>query len=263
MENVIDLLKNSDIKLKKILQFKVLIFVVVLLVLFKVIYNGNYINIISLICFVYYIVSIYLQQQNTTNNDMNKLINLRLYKIQNKINQYIDYKIKYKNITKRKAKDYTRNANKMTSLYIDANMITFLESIIEMYDYNPDEYYQLVKGTNNILKIRLDIETFLQENKEYIQGIHQQLDIAIQLRLNCINNVHNFIYTVPKSGQMTEYINKIITRYTELIDSNINIIKEYSQNHILKDGININTQFLDNLDAKPNLDVNSNFFYYI
>jgi predicted RNA-binding protein Jag len=261
--DIFDLIKTSNVTVKKLLQFKVLVFVIALLVVFKIIYNGNYINVISLLAFVYFIVNKYLGQQNTNSNDLNKLIDLRLRKIQKKVNEYIKHKLKYKNITKSKARDYTINANKMTSLYIDANMITFLESIIEMYDYNPDEYYQLIKGTNNILKIRLDIERFLQENNDYIQGIHQQLDIAIQLRMNCINNVHNFIYTVPKSGKMTNYINKIIGRYTELIDSNINIIKKYSQDFILRDGINNQTQFIDNLDAKPNLQTNSDYFFYI
>ena len=262
MNNILDLIKSSDIKIKRFLQFKVIVLLVVFIVFFKLFWNGNYINIISLLAFGYYITNIYLQQNVITNSNVNQSIQLKLYKIQNMVDKYIKDKIHLKKIQKKKAQDYTINANKMSSLYIDANMIIFLESIIEMYDYNPDEYYQLVKGTNNILKIRLDIERYLEENNEYINGIHQQLDIANGLRINCINNVHNFIYTVPKVNKMTDYINKIIQRYTELIDSNINVIKSYSQDNILKNGINNNTQFLDNLSAKPNLQLNSHLFHY-
>jgi hypothetical protein len=262
MQDVLDLIKPTNVKLKKILQFKVLIFIICFIGFFKIFYNGNYINIISLLSFVYLIVNIYLEKEVNTNTDFNQLIDKRLNNIQEKINLLIEKNILLKKVTRKKDKDFIRKSNQMTSLYIDANMITFLESITEMYYYNPEEYYQLVKGTNNILKIRLDIELFLIENNEYISGIHQQLDIANQLRVNCINNVHNFIYNAPKITNMTKYINDIITRYIELIDSNVNIIKEYSQNNILENGINNSTQFIDTLDAKPNLELNSKYFYY-
>jgi hypothetical protein len=262
MQDVLDLIKPSNVKLKKILQFKVLIFIICFIGFFKVFYNGNYVNIISLLSFVYFIVNIYLKKEVNTNTDFNQLIDKRLNHIQEKINLLMEKKILLKKVSKKKDKEFIRKTNQMSSLYIDANMITFLESIIEMYDYNPEEYYQLIKGTNNILKIRLDIEIFLTENNQYLSGIHQQLDIVNQLRINCINNIHNFIYNVPKITKMTKYINDIITRYTELIDSNVNIIKEYAQNNILENGINNTTQFIDTLDAKPNLELNSRYFYY-
>ena len=43
--------------------------------------------------------------------------------------------------------------HELSSLYIDANLINFLFSVIRLYDYNPGEYYALLQGTNNILKI--------------------------------------------------------------------------------------------------------------
>jgi hypothetical protein len=261
-ENVLSIIKLTDIKSKRDIQFKLIIFLVLILGCFKILYNGNYVNIISMLFFTYYLTTIYLEQQVNTNIDKNKLIDLSLIKIQKKIDDYINQKIRYKKITDKKIKKMLFQKNQMSSLYTDANMIIFLESISEMYNYNPDEYYLLIKGTNNILKIKADIELYLDQNNEYIQNIHEQLDIATDLRTKCVNNVHNFIYTVPRIEPMNNYINTIILRYSELIDVNINRIKQYSQNEILKNGVENSTKFLDNLDAKPNSTLNSNYYFY-
>jgi hypothetical protein len=181
----------------------------------------------------------------------NIIIQKKLNSIQNEINRYISKKLRLKKIKNTKDIVSIRERNKMASLYMDANMIVFLESIIEMAEYNPDLYYKLIKGTNNILKIREDIENYLKANGEYTYGIHDQVDIVNNLKRNCIGNIHDFIYSIPKIPKMRDYVNKIITRYQQLITYNTDIIEKYSNDNIKINGVNNETKFVYQMDAKP------------
>jgi hypothetical protein len=246
-----DIFRPSSEHFTKTIQFESLLIFVIIIGILKIFYNGNYINIISLLIFSFYLTKVYYNDRVSLVENTNGMIKRKLKNIQNKIDSYITKKIKIKKVTNTKDITSIHDKNQMTSLYIDANMIVFLESIIEMYEYNPDTYYKLIKGTNNILKIRLDIETYLQTNNEYIYGIQNQVDIANNLKVNCIGDIHNFIYSIPKMPKMRKYVNNIITRYQELISYNTNLIEKYSNDNIRVNGINNETKFVYQMSAKP------------
>jgi hypothetical protein len=92
----------------------------------------------------------------------------------------------------------------------------------------------LLKGTNNILKLRKEIEDFYGFEKKYPENIHEMLQIAMQLKINCMNNIQNFIYSVPKTKKMYTYIDNIIQTYNILITKNIKIIHKYHLDYIEK-----------------------------
>ena len=135
--------------------------------------------------------------------------------------------------------------HELSSLYVDANLIHFLFSVIKLYDYNPGEYYSLLQGTNNILKIKSDIDTFYESNGEYPENTSELLQSALELKQKTINNMHNFIYTVPKMNIMYNYINDSIERYSILISRvTDDIYKSYKKN-INQKGINSSTKFVN------------------
>lgn len=235
----------------KKIQFESLLVFVIIIGILKIFYNGNYINIISLLIFSFYLTQIYYNDRVLLLENKNVMIQRKLNNIQNKIDNYINKKIILKKVKNQRDITSIRERNKMSSLYIDANMIIFLESIIEMSLYNGDIYYKLIKGTNNVLKIREDIENYLSSNGEYIQDIQYQVDIANDLKTNCIANIHNFIYSIPQIPKMRNYVNNIIKRYQQLITYNTNIIEKYSSDNIEKNGINNQTKFIYQMDAKP------------
>jgi hypothetical protein len=202
-----------------------------------------------------YVTNMYVKINQNDLSDKNKIIHLKLDSLQSKVYQHVKYKIAKSSTSSQKLSQgdiqtlYEKNV--LDALYIDANMITFLHSILKLYEYNPEEFYLLLKGTNNILKLRYDIERFYSAEGKYPENIHEMLQIALQLKSNSMNNLQNFIYTVPKQRQMYTYIDNVVETYNILITRNIKKIHNYHLDYIKRNGINSNTIFIDIDSSKP------------
>ena len=98
------------------------------------------------------------------------------------------------------------DSNNLDSLYIDANLIHFLHSIKALSDYNLNEFFELLKGVNSILKIKNDIDEYYNANGYYPDNTSELFEGSLELRKNVVNNLHNFIYTVPKINKMYKYL---------------------------------------------------------
>lgn len=251
MDEVINLFTNEHGIYKQMFKFQTILFFSIILIIFtKFNFFNNY-SVFIILAFILtlFLTNIFVRVNKDDLADTNKIIYFKLESLQDKIYDYIQYKINISTVGNKKisSKDMQilYEKNKLDSLYIDANMIDFLYSVIKLYDYNQNEYYLLLKGTNNILKLRKDIEKFYDEESEYPENIHEMLQIAIQLKVNCMNNMQNFIYSVPKVNKMYQYIDTVVESYTILITKNIKIIHNYNLDYIKKNGINSNTVFID------------------
>lgn len=256
MEDIVNLFTKEHGVYKQMFKFDVIIFfIIVLFFLTRVNLLGNSIFILVAIIFTLYLTNTYIKFNQNDLNDNNKIIHVKLEEIQLKVYEYVEYKIMMFTNNRQKIPQNDRQIlfrkNKLDSLYIDANMIVFLHSILPLYEYNPEEFYLLVKGTNNILKLRHDIERFYEAEGEYPENIHEMLQIALQLKTNCMNNLQNFIYSVPKQNKMYSYIDNVIVNYNILISRNIKRIHNYHLDYIKTKGINSNTIFIDINSAKP------------
>lgn len=211
--------------------------------------------------------------------DFNTQTYIQLQALQAKVVNHIEYKIKLSSISGQQLprEDHQKllERNRLDSLYIDSTMINFLHSVLPLYEYNQDEFYMLIKGTNNILKIRKEIEDFYTANstmtpdpepakrvsfKEpkpfktdglYTQNLSEMFRIAVDLKSNCVNNLHNMIYKVPKTNKFYRYINNVVDRYIILINRNLKVISEYQLKSIQDSGIDVNTQFVYYRGTKP------------
>ena len=263
MDEVINLFTKEHGVYKQIFKFQTILFFSIILIIFtKFNFFNNYsVFIILAFIFTLFLTNIFVKVNQDDLADTNKIIYFKLESLQDKIYDYIQRKISISTVGNQKvsSKDLQLlyEKNKMDSLYIDANMIDFLYSIIKLYDYNQNEYYLLLKGTNNILKLRKDIETFYDAESKHPENIHEMLQIAMKLKVNCMNNMQNFIYSVPKTNKMYQYIDTIIESYTILITKNIKIIHNYHLNYIKKNGINSNTIFID-INSTRGFDADNN-----
>lgn len=256
MDDIINLFTKEHGMYKRIFKFQVIIvFIVILFLLVKMNFFNNSVYILAAFAISLYVANIYVRLNQSDLSDNNKIIHLKLDTLQSKVYQYVKYKIATSSTSGQKlsAADIQKiyDNNRLNSLYIDANMIVFLHSILSLYEYNPQEFYLLVKGTNNILKLRHDIERFYEAEGIYPENIHEMLQIAIQLKTNCMNNLQNFIYTVPKQRKMYSYVDNVLNTYNILITRNIKRIHNYHLDHIKKEGINSNTIFIDINSSKP------------
>lgn len=259
MNELQELFLNSHGEYKRQVQFNSLIIISIIIMFFSYYYdNTQYAHIIVLILFALYIANKYVISEKNVVRDFNEKTMYKLNTLQSKVNEYLRAKINL--IEKTSGKVFTKKivndiykSDQLNALYIDATLIDFLFSIVPLYEYNPQEFYLLLKGANNILNIRKEIEEYYHANEDskYPENIAEMLEIAIQLKSNTINNVHNFIYTVPKIKIMNDYVDKVIQRYGVLISRNVNIIYKHYKNNIDKKGINISTKFVSYNTTKP------------
>lgn len=262
MDDIINLFTKEHGIYKQMFKFNVIIFFIILLIfLVKVnLLNKSLFVLISLIVALY-ITNIYVRVNQDDLADKNKIIHFKLESLQAKVYEYIQFKINISSVGSLKIpqsdmqKLYEKN--QLDSLYIDSKMIVFLYSIIKLYEYNPGEFYLLLKGTNNILRLKNEIENFYETEGEYPENVHEMLQTAIQLKSNCMNNLQNFIYGVPKTHKMYKYVDNVIVTYNILITRNIKIMHKYHLNYIKTKGINSNTIFID-LDSAKHFDQSSN-----
>lgn len=263
MDDIVNLFTKEHGFYKQMFKFNVIIFFfVVLFVLVKLDFLNSSTFILLCLILALYITNIYVRVNQSDLNDNNKIIYFKLDSLQSKIYDYIQYKIDKTTVgNKRMSKEDIKklfDKNQLDSLYIDSNMIVFLYSIIKLYDYNPSEFYLLLKGTNNILKLRNDIEKFYEAEGKYPENIHEMLQISLQLKSNCMNNLQNFIYGVPKTNKMYSYIDNVLQTYNILITRNIKAIHNYHLDYINTNGINSSTVFID-INASKGYDDSSNY----
>jgi hypothetical protein len=258
MDELQELFLNNHGEHKRQIQFNSIAIASIVIMFFSYYYdNSKYAHVIILVLFALFIANKYVTIEKNTINDFNEKTMFKLNSLQNKVNQYLISKVKFiektsnKKVFTKKTINDILETNRLDSLYIDANIIHFLYSILPLNNYNQQEFYLLLKGTNHILKIRNEIEIYYQANGKYTENISEMFEIALELKKNVINNVHNFIYAVPKIKIMNDYVNKVIEQYSILISYNINLIHKYYLDNIKLKGINVSTKFVSYNNTKP------------
>lgn len=249
MEDIVNLFTQEHGVFQQYFKFEVILFFIFIIVIFSKSFGENYMPIIILIAFGLYITNLYVKINNTNVSDHNKNTMLKLETLQQTTNSFIQFKINLVSNQAINPEDIQKiyEKNKLDSLYIDSNLIEFLYSIRPLAEYNPFEFYMLLKGTNNILKLKNEIEKFYEANGNYPENINEMFEISLQLKTNCMNNIQNFIYKVPKTNVMYKYIDNIIESYNILINKNIKEMHNYHRDYIRKHGVNNRTRFF-NLD---------------
>ena len=244
-----DLFVTEHGSFSKTLQFQTLLIIIAIVVFFNTFFEKSYGFVIILIAFSFYVANNYVIIQNDKTKDFNRITMVKLNSLQSKSIEYIDSQVNLmlnsnSNKISKSEIDKIYKRHVLDCLYIDANLINFLFSIIKLYDYNPGEYYSLLQGTNNILRIKKDIDIFYKSNGVYPENTSELFQGALELKQKSINNMHNFIYTVPKMGIMNNYINDSINRYSVLISRITDSIHENYKKNIKQRGINSTTKFV-------------------
>ena len=248
-KDLLTLFTKGNSNYDRILQFKIVSIFVVIITIFSKLFDSMETTtyIIILLTFGLYITSLFLNTIDNDLNDSNKIIFFKIESLQEKVYKFLLYKINHTTVNNNKLTSTKQQElfekNKLDSLYIDSQLIIFLYSIIKLYDYNQYEFYSLLKGTNNILKLHNEILTFYESNKDYPENISEILEIAIQLKVNCMNILQNFIYSIPKSKIFYDYIDTSLNTFEFLINKHIKDMHKFQKKNINSKGININTKF--------------------
>jgi hypothetical protein len=237
MDDIINLFVKQHGYYKRIFQFNTLVLFLAFILVFSKIFNWK---ILILIIIALYFTNYYVKINNNDTEDKNKMLYYKYQVLQELTYKYIDYKIKIVGENLHKQKNLLYIKNRLDSLYTDSNLIEFLFSIHQLQQYNPNEFYLLLKGVNNILKIKKEII----DNDVYPQNISELLETALELKTNCLNNFQNFIYSVPKTNIMYKYLDNSIITLNILLTKNINEIHKHQQRYNKLKGINTQTKFI-------------------
>ena len=256
-------LKEQNSYIRKI-QFKTILLLTILSLGFITFFPKNYGFVILLLFFLYFVANEYIKVVDNTSSDWNKQTYYKLMSLQRIMDKYVSNQI-----SKKRVPVQLRNSiferHKLNSLYIDSDLIHFFDSVKNLEEYNPDEFFLLLKGTNNILLIRRQMQEYYNKNGYFSENLIENIEIAFELRTNCINNIHNFVYTIPKTNTLRNYHYSIIERYTLLVNRQLDILYDYKNKHNKITGINTNSKLhYSNLtrQTKPYDSMTTNQFYY-
>lgn len=244
----------------KTIKFNVILIVLVVLGIMNFYFGYNSSSIIILVIFALAIANYYTRYENENVDDFNITTMAKLAAVQSEINGFIEYKSEFLRKTGAKDVDYRRlfRNRKLSSLYMDANLIHFLYSIRKLAEWNKELYYKLTMRTNNILAILEEIERFNEANKEnqssYQENIAEMLELAMELRLRAINDMHDFVYTMPKSNRTNVYLGQITERYRVLITRVTDKIYNHYRRALYQHGITNMTKFVNYFDSPRALD---------
>lgn len=253
IENLQNLFTKQHGSFFKTLQFESIVVFVFIVFFFTYYFKNSYGFVIILIFFALFIANSYTDVKKEDLTDFNQITLAKLQKLQNFTNSVVSKKIKLTNQKMLTAIERQKlyKSNVLDSLYIDANMIHFLESILPMAQYNETQFLLVLTGTNNILKIKSQIDKYYESNKTYPENTSELFQIANNLKSNVINDIHEFIYTLPKTKIMRNYLRDIIDRYSVLINRITDSIHESYKHNIKQRGINVSTNFVSYNNTKP------------
>jgi hypothetical protein len=239
----------------KNLQFEVIVLSLVIIMIFTRVFGKNYGFVIILIGFVYYIANTYVGVKTGDLDSRNEQTMIKLQRIQNVLIKLVNRRIRALTNSNQKLspadKQKMQDATRADNLYIDSDMIRFIHAIIPFSEYNGPEFSSFVRGVDNILKIRREIEEFHDANAIFPETTSEMFEIAIGLKSNTINNLHNFVYSIPKQRSMLEYLDSIVEKYNILISRNMDMIQKYYLMNINQRGIKSTTKFVSYNEAKP------------
>jgi hypothetical protein len=259
----INLYVSGNGTFERLLQFEVLCLAVVVIVIFTFIFPNNYGFVIILLAFVLYVANMYIGIKSKTVSDFNKITMFKLNSIQSICNRHLQQHSPFITTMTTKQLKELQKRSVLDALYYDSDLIHFIYSIRVLADYNLPLFAQYVGGVNNILKLKKQTEDFFKENGEYPENLSEMLQVALQLRINTINNLHDFIYSVPKTSSITQYINQIVDRYNVLISRNMDVMYRYYSTNINQRGITSSTKFVDyNVTKAHDVQTDLKQFYY-
>lgn len=259
-------LSENDIQL----QTKSLL-LVGFVIFFLIQFRFNLVNLLALSVLSYYILNVYLQREYTSVGDFNSQTRYKLEKIQSNMNNWIKTKLERSAHLGLSEKDIKRQyeLGKLSFLYLDVNFIHFLDNIEYLYEQNQGGYISIIKGINNILKLRNDSQTIVANREGRLKEFEKRqmyynFEETEKLAKIINNHFHSFIYTMPKSSISYQHHHTLSKRLSSLLFQSIGIQRHYYQKTVEKD-ISTSSKFLPNqfVHTKPYIPPSSQFEYIV
>lgn len=235
MSSLLDNILKDD----KNTQFLYIVITIIIFFIVSKLVDVQLYHFMGLILVVLFVYNYQNRKDLTSSTDM-ELLDYKLAALQLKMYDYItNYihklnpsisNVDLQNVKSRSVLDY---------MYLDANMINLMYSLIDLYQYNPDSFQKMLKCVNNLLHIRNDLQ--------YLGPIDRPADhfeIAESLAQKATNYLHTFQLSVPKNTVTVKLLSDALKRFQILIKRNLDIIVKIC-NKDAKDNLNSSTTFIN------------------
>lgn len=254
MEDIYNLYTEGHDRFEKILQFETIIVIVVIILILTLFFPNTYAFVIILLVFALVLANIYVKARQTSTINFTKETIIKLNEIQLKIAQI------YEQRNKKFQYQFRTNKGNLTipsinNLFYDSGLIHFLHDLLPLAKYNTTEYYKIVKGVDSILLLLREVEEYYNANETFPENTSEMFENAIQLKSNLMNNLHDFVYSLPVS--LSKYHYRLINKFNVLLMEILETMHTHYQSNIKIRGINTNTTFV-NYNRTKHYDLENN-----
>lgn len=143
-------------------------------------------------------------------------------------------------------------------LYLNSELVMFLDTHREYYQYNPSAYKTMMQHIDNFLRLGKEIETGTQlHNEDYSTMRH--------LKGKILNYYQAIIHRLPHTPNSLDKFNHGMEELRGHINKYLDSIHQIVNQKNMKEGINVETAFVYRSHPKPTDptgDARWNFFQY-
>lgn len=146
--------------------------------------------------------------------------------------------------------------NPYKHLYLDSELVIFLDQHREYYQYNPAGFRMLLKEIDIFLMYRQDIE-------RGTQLYHLDYNLLRAQKTKILNSYHSLIHKLPHISNSIDKFHLGMKRLTDLINGHVDEIHQVVKTKSYNSEIDTNTEFIYISHPKPDdpdYSANWNFF---
>lgn len=114
------------------------------------------------------------------------------------------------------------------------DVVDFIFSIQDFYQYNPKAYEEIVDNLDNFFKVYQIIKIGTPQFNDWYK-------IATTKKDNAINAVHSIIFTLPNSPVTNDKHVRAHKRLETIMNKYLNELYDFCERELLKQGRNVNT----------------------
>lgn len=249
---------------KRVFMLGVVSFVVILISLTTFLhFDNSTVAGIMVLVFAGFITIQLLKSYVETTLDTNKKVLYKLQSIQRKCTQHItNEKMKQQDMLDKKMVLFLLRTSKLQYMHYDASLILFLYDILHYYDYNNHAYYELAQGVDNLLKLRSYIDIFLRGNGTVPENCYEIYQESLEVISICMNHMHSFIMSVPKSNVIYKEHGRLMRRLFVLLRRQSDAIYKACEMK-RKEKVNNATKYFEPVDRPKPYETPTGFDMYV
>lgn len=129
--------------------------------------------------------------------------------------------------------------------HTDVNIVDLFDNITDFKEYNPQAWTELIKSTDNVLRLHSDM-------KKGVVHCAENIETANMFKTNAVNHFHSFIMSLPSNSVLNTKFKKNVKRFELLLRRRIDDMYAICKHQYKKQGWNIGRRPLANVGPRPN-----------